>query len=154
MSFLSNFWVKLKSNKIIVLLIVLVTILIFFLFYQKKTMEHQMDLKIQFIEQKNILRDELDDLIDEHDDLLEEYGDLNDQLFQKDSLIQKQIAEIRNLIRTKNDLKEARVKIENLKRIAQNYVKDIDSLYYVTERLSSEKDSVIKVNKDINWKNY
>ena len=45
MSFLSNFWVKLKSNKIIVLLIVLVTILIFFLFYQKKTMEHQMDLK-------------------------------------------------------------------------------------------------------------
>ena len=154
MSFLSNFWVKLKSNKIIVLLIVLVTILIFFLFYQKKTMEHQMDLKIQFIEQKNILRDELDDLIDEHDDLLEEYGDLNDQLFQKDSLIQKQIAEIRNLIRTQNDLKEARVKIENLKRIAQNYVKDIDSLYYVTERLSSEKDSVIKVNKDINWKNY
>ena len=65
MSFLSNFWVKLKSNKIIVLLIVLVTILIFFLFYQKKTMEHQMDLKIQFIEQKNILRDELDDLIDD-----------------------------------------------------------------------------------------
>ena len=62
-------------------------------------------------------------MIDEHDDLLEEYGDLNDQLFQKDSLIQKQIAEIRNLIRTKNDLKEARVKIENLKRIAQNYVK-------------------------------
>ena len=117
-------------------------------------MEHQMDLKIQFIEQKNILRDELDDLIDEHDDLLEEYGDLNEQLFQKDSLIQQQIGEIRNLIRTKNDLKEARLKIENLKRIAQNYVKDIDSLYNVTERLSSEKDSVIKVNKDINWKNY
>ena len=117
-------------------------------------MEHQMDLKIQFIEQKNILRDELDDLIDEHDDLLEEYGDLNEQLFQKDSLIQQQIAEIRNLIRTKNDLKEARLKIENLKRIAQNYVKDIDSLYNVTERLSSEKDSVIRVNKDINWKNY
>ena len=113
-----------------------------------------MDLKIQFIEQKNILRDELDDLIDEHDDLLEEYGDLNEQLFQKDSLIQQQIGEIRNLIRTKNDLKEARLKIENLKRIAQNYVKDIDSLYNVTERLSSEKDSVIKVNKDINWKNY
>ena len=44
-----------------------------------------MDLKIQFIEQKIFLRDELDDLIDEHDDLLEEYGDLNDQLFQKDS---------------------------------------------------------------------
>ena len=154
MNLFSTFLIRLKNNKLIVLLFIIVTVLVFFLFYQKKTMEHQMDLKIQFIEQKNILRDELDDLIDEHDDLLEEYGDLNEQLFQKDSLIQKQISEIRNLIRTKNDLKEAREKIDNLKRIAQNYVKDIDSLYYVTERLSSEKDSVIKVNKDINWKNY
>ena len=154
MSLFSTFLIRLKNNKLIVLLFIIVTVLVFFLFYQKKTMEHQMDLKIQFIEQKNILRDELDDLIDEHDDLLEEYGDLNEQLFQKDSLIQEQISEIRNLIRTKNDLKEAREKIDNLKRIAQNYVKDIDSLYYVTERLSSEKDSVIKVNKDINWKNY
>ena len=154
MNLLLNFFSRIKNNKLIVLLFVVVAVLIFSLIYQKKTMEHQMDLKIQFIEQKNILRDELDDLIDEHDDLLEEYGDLNEQLFQKDSLIQQQIAEIRNLIRTKNDLKEARLKIENLKRIAQNYVKDIDSLYNVTERLSSEKDSVIKVNKDINWKNY
>ena len=154
MNLFSTFLIRLKNNKLIALLFIIVTVLVFFLFYQKKTMEHQMDLKIQFIEQKNILRDELDDLIDEHDDLLEEYGDLNEQLFQKDSLIQEQISEIRNLIRTKNDLKEAREKIDNLKRIAQNYVKDIDSLYYVTERLSSEKDSVIKVNKDINWKNY
>ena len=154
MNLFSTFLIRLKNNKLIVLLFIIVTVLVFFLFYQKKTMEHQMDLKIQFIEQKNILRDELDDLIDEHDDLLEEYGDLNEQLFQKDSLIQEQISEIRNLIRTKNDLKEAREKIDNLKRIAQNYVKDIDSLYYVTERLSSENDSVIKVNKDINWKNY
>ena len=154
MNLLLNFFSRIKNNKLIVLLFVVVTVLVFSLIYQKKTMEHQMDLKIQFIEQKNILRDELDDLIDEHDDLLEEYGDLNEQLFQKDSLIQQQIGEIRNLIRTKNDLKEARLKIENLKRIAQNYVKDIDSLYNVTERLSSEKDSVIKVNKDINWKNY
>ena len=154
MNLLLNLFSRIKNNKLIVLLFVVVAVLVFTLIYQKKTMEHQMDLKIQFIEQKNILRDELDDLIDEHDDLLEEYGDLNEQLFQKDSLIQQQIAEIRNLIRTKNDLKEARLKIENLKRIAQNYVKDIDSLYNVTERLSSEKDSVIRVNKDINWKNY
>jgi len=113
-----------------------------------------MDLKIKFIEEKNILRDELDDLIDEHDELLDEYGDLNNQLYQKDSLIQQQIVEIRNLIRNKNDLNKARVKINNLKRISQNYIKDIDSLFYVTERLSLEKDSVIKVNKNINWKNY
>jgi|TARA_B110000263_G_scaffold173221_1_gene151120 hypothetical protein len=132
----------------------MIFILVFFIFYQKKNMEQQMDLKIKFIEEKNILRDELDDLIDEHDELLDEYGDLNNQLYQKDSLIQQQIVEIRNLIRNKNDLNKARVKINNLKRISQNYIKDIDSLFYVTERLSLEKDSVIKVNKNINWKNY
>ena len=154
MSRLLEFLKKAISNKAILFLFSVIVFLIFYLFYQKDNMKKQMDLKIQFIEQKNILRDELDDLIDEHDDLLEEYGDLNNQLYQKDSLIQEQIAEIRNLIRTKNDLREARLKIENLKRISQNYIKDIDSLFYVTERLSIEKDSVIKVNKDINWKNY
>ena len=154
MSRLTDFFKKVINNKAILFLFSVIVFLIFYLFYQKDNMKKQMDLKIQFIEQKNILRDELDDLIDEHDDLLEEYGDLNNQLYQKDSLIQEQIAEIRNLIRTKNDLREAKLKIENLKRISQNYIKDIDSLFYVTERLSIEKDSVIKVNKNINWKNY
>ena len=69
-----------------------------------------------------MLRDELDDIIDEHDDLLDEYGDLNEQLHEKDSLIQEQIAEIRNLIRTKSDLKEARRKIETLKSISKKYI--------------------------------
>ena len=32
---------------------------------------------MQYIVEKNALRDDLDDLIDEHDGLLEEYGDLN-----------------------------------------------------------------------------
>ena len=149
-----DFISSLRNKQALIALFIIIFVLLFFIFYQKESMKHQMDLKIQFIEQKNILRDELDDLIDEHDDLLEEYGDLNNQLYQKDSLIQKQIVEIRSLIRNKNDLKEARIKIENLKRISQNYIKDIDSLFYVTERLSIEKDSVIKVNKNINWKNY
>ena len=149
-----DFISSLRNKKALIFLFSIIFVLIFFIFYQKESMKHQMDLKIQFIEQKNTLRDELDDLIDEHDDLLEEYGDLNNQLYQKDSLIQEQIVEIRSLIRNKNDLKEARIKIENLKRISQNYIKDIDSLFYVTERLSIEKDSVIKVNKNINWKNY
>ena len=113
-----------------------------------------MQLKVQFIEQKNMLRDELDDIIDEHDDLLDEYGELNEQLHEKDSLIQEQIAEIRNLIRTKSDLKEARRKIEMLKSISKRYLANIDSLLVVNEVLTFEKDSVVNVNKDINWKNY
>ena len=154
MQYFKSIFNYIKNNKLLVALFILILLLISSLFYQSESMKKQMDLKIQFIEQKNIIRDELDDLVDEHDELLEEYGDLNNQLFEKDSLIQNQIAEIKNLIRNKKDLKEARIKIENLKRISKRYLADIDSLFYINERLASEKDSVIKVNKNINWKNY
>ena len=154
MQYFKSIFTYIKNNKLLVALFILILLLISSLFYQSESMKKQMDLKIQFIEQKNIIRDELDDLVDEHDELLEEYGDLNNQLLEKDSLIQNQIAEIKNLIRNKKDLKEARIKIENLKRISKRYLADIDSLFYINERLASEKDSVIKVNKNINWKNY
>tara|TARA_B110000444_G_scaffold253570_1_gene284663 strand:- start:2752 stop:3642 length:891 start_codon:yes stop_codon:yes gene_type:complete len=154
MQYFKSIFTYIKNNKLLVALFILILLLISSLFYQSESMKKQMDLKIQFIEQKNIIRDELDDLVDEHDELLEEYGDLNNQLFEKDSLIQNQIAEIKSLIRNKKDLKEARIKIENLKRISKRYLADIDSLFYINERLASEKDSVIKVNKNINWKNY
>ena len=77
---------------------------------------------MQYIEEKNTLRDDLDDLIDEHDNLLEEYGDLNNQLHDTDSIIKNQIVEIRNLIRTKDDLTEARKKIAILKDISKRYI--------------------------------
>jgi len=153
------------NRKVIILLIGIVVLLITFLFFQqnrmgkqKKRMEQEMQLKVQNIEEKNMLSDELDDLIDEHDDLLDEYGDLNEQLHEqlheKDSLIQQQIAEIRNLIRTKSDLKEARKKIEMLKSISKKYIANIDSLLVVNGTLISLNDSVVKVNQNITWKNY
>ena len=143
-----------SNRKVIIFFSVLVIALVASLFFQKNQMEEEMELKIQFIEEKNILRDELDDLIDEHDGLLEEYGDLNEQLHEKDSVIQNQIAEIRNLIRVKNDLNEARKKIVALKDISKKYLANIDSLIVLNEQLYIEKDSVIKENKNINWRNY
>jgi len=142
------------KRRIVSFFLIIVIILAASLYMKKNKMEQQMELKVQFIEQKNMLRDELDDLIDEHDDLLDEYGDLNEQLHEKDSVIQLQIAEIRNLIRTKSDLKEVRKKIAALKNISKRYLANIDSLLVVNEALTFEKDSVVNVNKDINWKNY
>jgi len=147
-------WADSTNRKVIILFIGIVILLIISLFFQQNRMEQQMQLKVQFIEQKNMLRDELDDLIDEHDDLLDEYGDLNEQLSEKDSVIQHQIAEIRNLIRTKSDLNEAKKKILTLKDISKRYLANIDSLLVLNEVLVLEKDSVVKVNKNINWKNY
>ena len=154
MNKLKELWAEPSSRKVIILFGVLVVIFIAVLSLQQNKMEQQMELKIQFIEQKNMLRDELDDLIDEHDDLLDEYGELNDHLHEKDSIIQNQIAEIRNLIRTKSDLKEAQQKIAALKDISKRYLANIDSLLVLNETLTIEKDSVIKENKNINWKNY
>ncbi len=143
-----------KSKKWQYILAGAIVILVVFLFVQDKKIEKQQALKMQFIEEKNALRDDLDDLIDEHDNLLEQYGELNTQLVEKDSTIRSQIAEIRNLIRTKEDLEAAKAKMEILKSISKKYLKDIDSLYTINAQLYNEKDSVIKVNKNINWKNY
>ena len=154
MNKLKELWADSSSRKIIVFFGIVFLIFISLLFFQQKKMEQQMELKVQFIEQKNMLRDELDDLIDEHDDLLDEYGELNEHLHEKDSIIQHQIAEIRNLIRTKSDLKEAQQKIAALKDISKRYLANIDSLLVLNETLTIEKDSVIKENKNINWKNY
>ena len=149
-----SLWSDSFSKKIIILFSTLTLFLIASLFFQKKKMQKQMDFQIQFIEKKNMLRDELDDLIDQHDELLDEYGSLNNQLESKDSIIQNKIAEIRNLIRNKDDLREARRKIDLLKEIAKKYISNIDSLLSLNESLIIEKDSVIKQNKNINWKNY
>jgi len=151
---LKLFFTSIGERRLSYFFLVIVIILSVSLYLQKTKMEQQIQLKVQFVEQKNMLRDELDDIIDEHDELLEEYGDLNEQLQDKDSLIQEQITEIRNLIRTKSDLKEARKKIETLKLISKKYIANIDSLLVLNEQLTLEKDSVISVNKDINWRNY
>lgn len=135
---------------VVVLFIAVVTLAVV-LFIQDKKEEKAL---IAYNEAKNALRDDLDDLIDDHNNLLEEYGELNNQLVEKDSTIRSQIAEIRNLIRTKEDLKAAKAKMEILKTISKKYLKDIDSLYTITTQLNNEKDSVIEVNKNINWRNY
>ena len=157
---IKEFWANSTNRRRIIIFtgIVLSLVILFsslyYLHKQQKRMQQEVQLKVQFMEEKNMLRDELDDLIDEHDDLLDEYGGLNEQLDEKDSLIQEQITEIRDLIRTKSDLKEARRKIETLKSISKKYIANIDSLLVLNEQLTIEKDSIISVNKDINWRNY
>tara|TARA_B100000902_G_scaffold46014_1_gene53516 strand:+ start:4203 stop:5096 length:894 start_codon:yes stop_codon:yes gene_type:complete len=143
------------QNKItIYFLLFLVLVLSLTIFIQKDNMHKEMELKVQFIEQKNMLRNELDDILDEHESLLDEYGQLNEDLQEKDSLIKEKIIEIDNLINVKQDLQEAFKKIDILKSVSKRYIATIDSLLLLNERLANEKDSVININRDINWKNY
>jgi len=150
----SNFAENKSKSKWLYILLGIIVVLTSFLIFNQIEEKKQNAIRIQYIEEKNVLRDDLDDLIDQHDELLEEYGDLNKQLHDEDSIIQSQIAEIRSLIRNKDDLTEARKKIAVLKNIAKRYLSNVDSLLVVNENLTIQKDSVIQENKNINWKNY
>lgn len=114
--------------------------------------------KLNVLEQKEILNRQFYDLIDEHNALLQEYEGLNSEMDSKDSIIQNQINEIKELLQNQNflnkDLKNAKNKIAELQKIAKRYQIRIVELTDSLSSLTIINDSVIKVNKTINWKNY
>jgi hypothetical protein len=142
-----------RIKRIVLALGGLVVLLLTLLLWQSNRFEEQVALKTQFIEEKNALRDDLDDLIDEHELLKGEYGDLNEQLHDKDSTIQAYAADIKRLLRTEGQLKEAKRKIVRLKEISRKYISAIDSLYTINQSLVHENDSVKKANRLISSRN-
>ena len=76
---LKLFFANTGKRRIVYFFLIIVIILSASLYLQKNKMEQQMQLKVQFIEQKNMLRDELDDIIDEHDDLKMKYAVLKQE---------------------------------------------------------------------------
>ena len=114
--------------------------------------------KLNVLEQKEILNRQFYDLIDEHNALLQEYEGLNNEMDSKDSIIQNQINEIKELLQNQNflnkDLQNAKNKIAELQKIAKRYQIRIVELTDSLSSLTIINDSVIKVNKTINWKNY
>jgi len=142
-----------KIKKLVIGLCILIGLLLLLLIFQSNEFESQMALKMEYVEQKNALRDDLDDLIDEHELLKDENLELSDQLFSKDSLIQAYSNEIKKMLRSEADLSKAKVKISRLKAISKKYVNAMDSLLVLNESLILENDSVKKVNQRISSKN-
>ena len=142
-----------KSKKIIYSLALLLVTLIVVLLVREGKHQEQIETVIQYEQEKNTLRDNLDDLIDEHEILKDEYSDLSNQLVEKDSTILAYADEIKKLLRTKGQLQEARQKILRLKEISMKYVSAIDSLYTLNQSLQLENDSVRKANRLISSRN-
>lgn len=138
-----------KTKRIIMGLGAAVVLLFISLVWQSARFEQQVALKTQFIEEKNALRDDLDDLIDEHELLKDEHSDLNDQLHERDSVIRAYAADIKKLLRSEGQLKEAKRKIVRLKEISRKYITAIDSLLTLNANLAFENDSVKKANRII-----
>ena len=143
-----------KRIKTLVLsLSVVIVLLLALLVWNKGQSKEQLALMIENVEQKNALRDDLDDLIDEHEMLKDENLELSDQLYSKDSVINAYSNEIKNLLRSEADLNKARVKIKRLREISKRYVNALDSLFILNESLQLENDSVKKANRFISNKN-
>ncbi len=138
-----------KIKRIIFALGSVVVLLFISLVWQSARFEQQVALKTQFIEEKNALRDDLDDLIDEHELLKDEHSELNDQLQERDSVIRSYAADIKKLLRSEGQLKEAKRKIARLKQISRKYITAIDSLLTLNTNLVFENDSVKKANRII-----
>ena len=138
-----------KIKRIILVLVTAVILLFISLVWQSARFEQQVALKTQFIEEKNALRDDLDDLIDEHELLKNEHSELNDQLLEKDSVIRAYASDIKRLLRSEDQLNEAKSKIVRLKEISRKYITAIDSLLTLNANLTFENDSVKKVNSII-----
>ena len=138
-----------RTKRIIITLVVAVTTLLILLVLQRMHSVEQMAAFEAKVIEETALRDDLDDLIDEHDLLRNEYSELNDQLFQKDSIIRAYAADIKKLLRSEGQLKEAKRKIVRLKEISRKYITAIDSLLTLNTNLAFENDSVKKANRII-----
>lgn len=138
-----------RTKRLIITLVVAVTTLLILLVLQRMHSVEQMAAFEAKVIEETALRDDLDDLIDEHDLLRNEYSELNDQLFQKDSIIRAYAADIKKLLRSEGQLKEAKRKIVRLKEISRKYITAIDSLLTLNTNLAFENDSVKKANRII-----
>jgi hypothetical protein len=131
-----------KSLLFTVLLIVLLIALIvigYLYFNTKKQVDGLMGEKEQI---KLELQAELDSLLYQHNLVKTGYGQLSDSLMAKDSLIIANAKEIKQLLNYKWEYYQVKKKIARLQLVAQNYVRQMDSLYTVNHELKAENERI------------
>lgn len=135
-----------KSNKtskgliilIILLLIALVGLLIWFVPMKGKYTAMIKEKEAQKVE----LNKELEELMGQHDDIKVQYGALSDSLSAKDSIIQANAKEIKELLNYKWEYRKVNKKLARLREITQGYVHQMDSLFTVNRELKEENEEI------------
>lgn len=94
--------------------------------------------------QKIELQGQLDSLLTEHEQMKKLYGEMADSLSVKDSLIMANAKEIKSLLNYKWDYRQVQKKLDKLRVVAQNYVKQMDSLYVVNGALVEENQNITR----------
>lgn len=122
----------------ILFLIVAVGILIWFMPMKGKYEE----LVKEKEQERTLLQYELDDLMAAHDSIKMEYGTLADSLSVKDSIIQANAEEIKQLLNYKWEYRKVNKKLAQLREITQGYVHQIDSLFTENRELKEENEKI------------
>ena len=131
-----------RRHKTLNIILGLIALLVigFAFFYTKEQM-----VEVQSVQQDHaLLQNELDSILKEYEAIKSEYGQLNDQLFEKDSAILAQAAEIKALIASHADYRRIKRKLELLQDQGKQYVHMLDSLYTVNRELTTENQEIKK----------
>lgn len=130
----SKIWIVLA----LIFLIAAIGVLVYFMpkigEYQKLVEEKE--------QEKLLLQYDLEDLMKTHDSIKMEYGTLADSLTAKDSIIQANAKELKELLNYKWEYRKANKKLNLLRKITQGYVHQMDSLYTVNKELTEENEKI------------
>ena len=132
-----------KTNRTVKITIGILILALLFLLIWTFMQRRQLTSLIKEKElEKTDLQKELDSVVAEHNRTKKAFGALSDSLKSKDSVIQANAVEIKNLLTTKWEYEKVRKKLESLQKIAQGYVRQMDSLYTVNQELHAENEKI------------
>ena len=135
----NDFEVKERRYKrtILVLSIVIAVLAILLIFTENRVRTIVVQGE-QVSNEKKVIQSELDSLLKEHDRIKSEYGHISKSLIVKDSMIQANANEIKELLAYKYDYNKVKKKLDLLRNITQRYVHQIHSLLTVNKSLKKE----------------
>ncbi|OQX74408.1 MAG: hypothetical protein B6D61_11645 [Bacteroidetes bacterium 4484_249] len=122
----------------VLLLIIIIAMLVWFLPQKSEFASLLNEKETQRVE----LQMELDELVAQHEEIKLKYGELTDSLSVKDSIIVANAKEIQQLLNYKWEYRKVNHKLELLRKIAQGYVHQMDSLYTVNRELKEENEMI------------
>jgi hypothetical protein len=125
-------WIYLIALALLLVLLVVIGVLYH---GERKEVESLVAEKEQI---RSDLQSELDELLIQHNQVKRDYGILADSLLAKDSLIQANAKEIKQLLNYRWEYFQIKKKLDQLRVVAQGYVYQLDSLYTVNQELREE----------------
>jgi regulator of replication initiation timing len=149
----------LKSNKkkpavgMLVLIVILAVVIVGLAFWAIGSLDEAHKEKVEKEAQRTEFKAQLDSLMAIHNKIKAEYGQLSDSLAVKDSVIQARAIEIKKLMNTRWEYYKIKKKLGNLQKIAQGYVRQMDSLYTENHALTKENHQIKEVLRQEKYKN-